>query len=1056
MSVPDPVFQEWKEDRRLRKLESELEIAGDEERDELSNLERSEEVGRLMESIEDYAKTGIEEALGEPYSPGSSMASLPPPEIITVDHKENKLQETPQQQQRRRKNESTAKASVQPPKEKKRKPIFELTRLHKILIRNSVVLVISLIFPYFEVIRSLAEGTSLFIPIYCLILALRPLNDTCIGVEIQQTLSYIVLWPFLVAYSIFMFAVTGTNLAGYMILFAIGILLTFMIGLKYPTSMLSILLQAITFSVQHISIWKVNNLEVVDEPFHRSLLILGGATFGTTIPYMLHCLGALVIFPWTSIASTQQILNNRFTGYGILLRRLRPVYAQVAAQTLDPTQDSGQVNISPVLLKKLVDARKAEINSIVLAQKWLGQTLLETRFLCNGDGLRYLERYDASLTITRIARSAASDMLNYFDECSAKGSDLTYTDSLRKKATFLEQEVQAMIQMDQSEIERRQTERRRIPIIINEINLLLELGAHRFALLSSLPPSARDSHIEREKAIMMLDREQQVLDRLARELEDLMITWMERYLRSTAAKTMESARMNKEAIFHRTTLTSYVLVLLKLVKTQKELGVQFKSETMGQHEDWKREWSITFPFQDMFLTSYYASERKAFYVKTPYWSTRVEERCLNFFSSMIWKMGLKFSLGTTLLVLPGLLPDSYSLFSSVQLLNAVFAFQVILFKTQTGLVIERTAHRLIGVTLGYIFAGVIWELACIGGCTADNHEWIFYGAEVFALAIYLYVKTVLPQFGYVVFAALRTLVSLSVVFLQATEPTQVDVWVEGGYILASTLMGAAGALVLALFVWPTTGRALIRETLSQSYHDFNILFEHVLTERYEQPLMLDRVLPQVAAFEHGIAYSLFVNISPQLRSADLESKQRLNFDVPHEHYVKAVESTQRVWHSLWKLHHLGGICIFMSDEKGHMTSNMRPETARSFYTAHRWLTSAFSSAAARLGSKQRESMPVLRPIAATPHLLREVLQDFLTLAFRDEEFFNSLLASKNLAVMSNMLFLADCFQDISYALNDVYTFMEYFLHKPIYAQRLRDAEQASFDRYAASPEIVVA
>ncbi|GBG27039.1 Hypothetical Protein FCC1311_032622 [Hondaea fermentalgiana] len=1073
-SMPDPLFQDWAEDRELQRLESEIENAGDVERNELSSLERFEEEqqghrnqnAQLLKSVADYAHQGILETLGAgALSPANSLAAIVKADLETTDgpiepasHRRSSIGKPIGHVEEIVSSKPRSDSSVGG-LWRHIVSLLTLTREQKILVRNAVILSAALVFPFFEQVRDLASGTGLLIPIYALILALRPLNDTCLGIEGQQFMSFVLMWPFVVAYAIFMVAVTAQNLTGFMILFGIGVLLIFLVGLTYPTCMLAILLQTITFSVQSLSVWKVYNLEPAARPFHEALLILGGATFGMAIPFCLHMFGALVIFPWSSIQSTHQILSNRYTTYGTLLRRLRPIFAKVAVETLDPSSESGEGDLDPELLRKLTEARQAEISSILLVQKWMGLTLLETRFHGRGDGLRYLERYDQGLTISRIAGAAADDLLNHQEERRNIGPAARKVDQAREKARFLEQEAQAEIETDVAEINQRRLERKRIPVLLYEINLLLELGAHRLSSLAGLPPSPKDAETQtkRTNTLALLEREQEALSRLATELEELMVTWMRRYLQTTALRTLASMeRKNREACFHRTTLTSYVLELLRLVRAQEEAWTSLREETSRQREDdWRHEWSLTFPFQDDFLASYYSTTRAHFYVKDTRFRSRFENAYASFFTSGRWKMAFKFALGTSLLTLPGLLDPSYLLFSSVQLLNAVFAFQVILFKTQTGLVIERTAHRLLGVTLGYVVAGVIWELACIGSCAAI-HQWIFYAAEIVALAFYLWAKAAYPQYGYVVFAAFRTIVSLAVVFSSSETPSTITVWREGGFILVSTLIGAAGALLLALFLWPTSGRSLIRATLSQSFHDFVLLFEQVLTERYEHP-DTSEVLPQVAAFEHQIASTLHVDIALQLRSAQLESMQRLAFDVPHEDYVKAVQSTRRVWHSLWKLHHLGGVrmqALLQPQPQHGADLGLQPETARLFFSMHRWLTSAFSTAAARLGSQQKDSMPVLRPVAATPHLLREMLQDFLTRAFRDEAFYNCVLASQDLGFMANMLFMADSMQDISYALDDVFTFIEHFLQKPMYADRLRAAEQARFDVFA-SPSLEI-
>mmetsp|Transcript_12702 Transcript_12702/g.24643 ORF Transcript_12702/g.24643 Transcript_12702/m.24643 type:complete len:1085 (-) Transcript_12702:66-3320(-) len=1084
------MFQDWSQDLDALALQEELDDAVDVELEELVNLEENIESGEqdVLQQVTQYARTCLKEAMKhEPYgpitpysSPGlhpqQSPVAIPPISAIGGELNLNlergedggkfgsgrSLGSPPSEDSKSTKkrgftrHRSTAELSKRHLTLTGKLP--GLTRLQMILIRDAIVTTIALLMPFLSRVRDISQGSSILTPIFVLILALRPLNNTCIGVEVQQVLSFVFTWPLFYAWSCFMIAVGTSNLGVFMFLFGLATMFGMLALLSNNFTTLCVVLESITFTLIQINIWRTYNFKGLtdeDTKFRTSIDILDGATFSISLPYFLHFVGAVMIFPWQATKPARNSLNNRYCSYAKLLRRLRPVYDRIAVYTLDPTAQETPFSIPADLLDKLAEARAQEVASIQVAQNWLGNALLETRFGLGGRGMAYVSRYEQSLSITRCARSAATDLLTKLERSYTRARsnlDEAEEELEQEKALFLEREATEEFQLEKAELDRKVRERRRIPLLITQINLLLEIGAHRLAILSSSEPGDKSEVETRANAFTMLAREQVFLDKLGGELYELGLSWMGRYLRMHASRGHDTHRPNQRMIFKRTKLAAYILVLLKLTKLNKNAWTALSTEDHSKSRSWLREWILTVPFPRRFLSSIDVVRRESFYTPILGCIPRSEDMLVNFLSSTLWKVSFKFALGTTLLALPGVLESSYQWYSSVQLTNAVFTFQVILFKTQTGLVIERTLQRLLGLILGFITIGVAWELACIRGCDSDSHKWILYAAEVLSIALYLYVRTAHSQYGYIGFAGFRTIVSLSVVFAETESPTRVLVWTQGSYVVASSLVGAAVALVLALFIWPSSGRSMIRDSLCEAYQDFIVLFEQILTERYDHPEDMGRELPKITSFEDRIARNLYGDMTPMLRSAQLETWQHINFDAPHELYLKAVISTRRIWHSLWKLHHLGGIYVYLRDKDGNAAVTMQPTTARDIFAVNRWLTSAFAVVAARFGTKRRDAMPVLRPVAATPHVLQEILQDFLSRAYNDDVFLDRILASRDLSLMCNLPLLNDSLVDISYALDDLFTFMERFLRKPLYADRLRTSERLSFDIYSKKLE----
>ncbi|GBG27040.1 Hypothetical Protein FCC1311_032632 [Hondaea fermentalgiana] len=1048
------ILSDWAEDARAARLQDALDEVALAEKEQFTDLEAAEAAGaNILSRVEEFARESLRE-IAEEDEDSTSKEELSSSSESDAQRSDAKGAATPLKTKGAASRCLSGFHSVV----QSLLSALHVTRFRRTLARNAIVAIIACVLQWMPGIAEYSTNSfEYLIPIFVLVLGLRPFNDTFVGAETQQLIGCVVVWPPLYAFSVFMIAVSLHSLGGFCFLFGIAVLLAIMVGLSYPSIILGVLIETIMFSIMHLQVWRQYNLQdtgssnttVGQSEFDGSIDIITGGTFVLGVSVLLHWGGAIIIFPWFAVQHTRQTLGTRYAAHAALLRHLRPVYGRIAMYTMDPTTQQYPSGIPEDLLQKLKVAHEQEVSSIPLGQRWVAAALLETRFMFQGDGIRYLERYHGNLTLTRIARSAAFGALHRTWPFAKLGEKGLKADLMRERALFLEQEAIENIQLDEASINRKVKERTQIPLLLIKMSILLELGAQRLAALVSMkPPQPHEQSRARSDLLSLLAREQSLLNEHADELEDLARTWMARVLRTHAARVNDASRPNKEVFFRRTKLISYILILLKLAKAQEDTVAALAAESEPHPDDWRREWKLTLPFQYTFLPSYYNAKRSSFYKPLGGFLARAERWCDQFFSGHTWKMSFKFALGTTCLVLPGFLTASHSAYTSIQLLNANVSFQFILFKTQTGLVIERTLHRTSGIAIGAIAIGIGWELACIGGCSADYYQWILFAMELVTIGAYLWFRSLVPAHGYIGFAASRTVVSLAMLSTAQVEADHTYAWAQAGFVVVSSALGGAGALVLAFFLWPTSGRFFIRRTLSQTYHDFVVHFEQVLLARYERPDLMNRELTKVIALEHVIAHDLFVNMMPKLRSAQLESMQRINFDAPHELYVRAVDSTRLIWHSLWKLHHLGGIRIFLRDKAGNPAVAMRPSTARSFFAVNRWLTSAFATAAAQLGSSQRESLPVLRPLAASPELLNEMVQDFLSQAFADDLLMDQILESGDLSLLANLPFLADSLLQISFALDDLFTLMEAVVPVPEYADRLRKAEQRSFDLYA--------
>ena len=220
-----------------------------------------------------------------------------------------------------------------------------------------------------------------------------------------------------------------------------------------------------------------------------------------------------------------------------------------------------------------------------------------------------------------------------------------------------------------------------------------------------------------------------------------------------------------------------------------------------------------------------------------------------------------------------------------------------------------------------------------------------------------------------------------------------------------------------------------------------------------------KVCPELSLAETSLSPLIFTQTDVLLRAAELESIEYTAFDATVSDYTKAVECTRKLWHALWKLHHIGGLRLLVKQEapshsiKGlglpreHLSMNHG--TLRLNLGMHRLFTSAFSTIASTLMSSNMEnSLPCLRPVVASPDLLAEMLHDFLIQCYSDEKLVESLIASRDLDLLANLFIFRDVVLDIGEALEGMFQFANAFSLDPVFAESLRHADRSVFREHA--------
>mmetsp|Transcript_11373 Transcript_11373/g.22228 ORF Transcript_11373/g.22228 Transcript_11373/m.22228 type:complete len:1070 (-) Transcript_11373:107-3316(-) len=1054
-------FQEYDEDKREESLRTELREAVNDEREAASRIEEQIDKSDLEEGVEHYARnylrniSGFESLISQRslyrLDKGGRSGRLHRPESSSGFESESPAATPAANGEAEDKKAKETPVCLRPFKQLWDK-VMGLTQIEKNIIRHVIVCVVGLLLPYSPTIRLYGGSLTNLISVYTVVLPLRPLQQTCIGMEVNHSFIFMIIWPLIYAYTVFMASVSLNNLGGYATLQSLAIMVLILMVWKHPTNLTATIIQLVNFSLIAVAIFANANFKssssTDEEIFDASIKILNYGTFAMGIPYALHLAAAFIFFPFLGVTRMKAALSSRYSAHASLLHKLRPIYDRIAMHSLDPANAANydSSNVDAELLQELEEAHQRDISSIALAQTWFEAALVETRFKFNGEGMAYLDRYERSLHMTRIARSTALDILG----ARSKDFNELARDLHADKRLFRKQTAALDICVNDEENERHKVELKRIPMLITELSLLMELGAHRLAKLAGSDPGCKGL----EKEFEDLESEQKIMNKIASELESLAVTWTRRYVRMHAAMAYESSTELVTAFFKRIKIITYIQAMLKLTKAHEDTLITFRTESLRDKKDWQKEWKYTFPFVDKLINGKQAAARSALYEAPETFLGRCEALMVRFFNDSRWKGSLKYTFGTVMLSLPGMLSTSYAVYSTVQLVNAIFTFQVVLLKTEAGLVIERFLHRLGGIAAGLVLAGIAWEFTCIGGCGQANRQWIFLAFELIALGVYFYIKQIMPMQAYAFFSLLRTITSMVVVYFSVAEPTQLYYWLDAGYVMLSSVIGAVGALFLALCIWPVSGRSLIRKTLATVFHDYILLYEQVLTARFRDPSMSESEDPKITAFEDQIGTTLYVNMAMKLRSAKLETKQNLHYDAPYDEYVAVVESTRRIWHSLWKMHHLGGIRIYLRNRCGEAVDGMLPETARAYFAINRWLTSAFTAVSARLVSERRDSLPVLRPLAATPSLLTDMVHAFLRQAYHDDIFIKNLLESDDLSLLLNLPLMAQNLVLISHSLDEVYTFLEHFLLTPTYAKDLRLSEQASFNVYTHEHPVI--
>jgi hypothetical protein len=271
---------------------------------------------------------------------------------------------------------------------------------------------------------------------------------------------------------------------------------------------------------------------------------------------MLHFIGALTIFPWRAAKVLKWSLHDRWLVQARLIRSLRSAYGIIAEDTLFPQRQKQFLNLDEGVLKALQDVRNQELATLVTCQAQLMDVLLETRWSFTGNGVRCVQKQNLTRNCTRVARSAADDLLQKYErvrrEYQEFGDALAPSDIIPDSldGNGLEHWKEVYLQK------------------LDELSVHLEMCCGPLAMLMVLECDTQPQ--EFHACIRFLRKRQVLMDALWLEIEDITLSWGAMYLQQIAHKYTLQSRMNKEEPLKKTKLFTYVIHLDRFVSAVKE------------------------------------------------------------------------------------------------------------------------------------------------------------------------------------------------------------------------------------------------------------------------------------------------------------------------------------------------------------------------------------------------------------------------------------------------------------------------------------------------------
>jgi len=919
-----------------------------------------------------------------------------------------------------------------------RRQWLEMSRANQLTARRAASMVLGLAFPLVEVLNSPGSGTSTLVPIIVLALGLVPDGGTSVGQEVHNAMLLVFSNLLVSAYGLFVVSVSGVSAAGFLLL--VGCFSFVSVSLAYYSPalwVLPIVLNNVVLAVVSTQTFAIVKSD--DGDFSRAIPVVMGGSYSFFVGTAIHVASAVFIFPWYAEHEVKKVLSGRWTLYGEVLRLTEQVYNQVARITIHPEERTKWLFLDANLREELRKARQAELQASMKAKSLLIPALLESRWRCSTRGLQYVEMYRVSNRLIRLLRSSADDALQRFNRIkdydlvrqqkemrSVKGYD-GYDDLLQVLASIMQVLSQSSPLLS---------------MILEPQKSEHEIDGYMSALL------AKQDELELKWAVLEQSGLKWVKEAVKRHLIDA---------------PPRHSRLNGVDPLPFTILLNFLPLLAKIIEQQRELVTH-----MDLNRPWransspnalKHKWVIS-----LFNTNLDVYERDTLRVFAT--SKTFHERTRGFISNLYahakdvpFVIGLKFSIGMVLLTLPAYLEGSQDWFSEVQATNAVFTFAMILFKLRTGVVLERTAHRVVGITLGGLYVGLSVELACVNGCVALD-GWSIFLLALLPLALYLWLLRKHPSISYMGFALVRTHMSTSIPFILEWRSGLLSapsmMWRSAGLVILSSYVGALVAIFVGVIIWPTSGRDAFRHLMGNIFVEFELLYERCMLLWYEGgPKECPEVSAELELAEALIANEIFLATGPLLRSIELESKQRVHVSGPSfKHYEKAAQSAQHIWRYVWKFHHIAGIRMKVHDGNDYLPNRIvRPLSVRRVMMLNRFVSDTFSVLSSTLLASKGATLPALRPMCATPHLVTEALNDIVLGLYKDVQFTTQILASNDLLEVANVVVFRETMINLSYSLETLFEFLEQIIPVTVNAERLREKELEIFALFTHKGDI---
>ena len=906
----------------------------------------------------------------------------------------------------------------------------------KVALRGGIAIALLSSMIFIPAITDVAGSRITLLPILAFYFAKRPFTASSVGTQLMICVNGSLAIAFTVVFSLFVAWASRNSLFGLIALYFLINLFCFTIGsftpsMRLPSAFIIVLIASMLpkyYALFHYA--NVSDAQAWQEIYAD----VGRVVFVAVVAISVHTGLALICFPWfVSECSFVQLKET----YVDLAK-----FAEILAGRSDEELELGKAWVGGSKVEQLrilmesVESRYAKVYS------GLYQVLLETRWSFSGVGLRTTQACFELREVIRPFRMITNELC------------LISLPELQREKEAAGTELQ--------------NEERQVALLLGKIFSAISHYLGDTALLlnspsrESSPKAAAESPPERVLEVVASIED---CDKLMKEIESV-IAKMPKAQLERGATASGNEELHGRNVYNRIAVAALAClnILNTLPECRRTIDELNRAKERKQWFTTLVDWSPTVygscrccisEEDNAFSAVGFKGQPQSFFVEQNATSLeRIYTKLALLFSSTEFKNGMKTAIGSTLLFLLAVLPQTYERYTDVALSNALMTFQSALRQFHLGLVFNRAINRMLGVLAGYVLASIAWTL--VGDAL---NGWALWLLNLPFQGILVYMSSEKPLIAYIFYGLNKEMITISSVEFHSTTgegifaPSDQTIWERGGYIVGFTIFGSVLAFLFGACLWPSTGASKLRSLISFLLRDLSSQYEHqLLYGTMTTDAAKKRLAATIESCDAFIEYRLYYLTRPLLTAASLEIL-RLKFAVSLDKYEKALRAVKGLHNAMWKLRLLqqrlqadvsppGTLSIADTAQPSNSGvvkaegSQIDEETRIIFSDSLRAVPSALLLLSSSL--EHGTPFPAIRPLISRPPLFLSQLSIYQRSLANDGAFVKVL----NPWIGVLKLGLAD----ISYEIEELFAFVSNFVPRSDYEAKFGGLEKALYHK----------